>query len=85
MLNGLYARTNDPVLLGSPENLDLSTVSALHWCRAQLLLRDIPWAERRYKLEAPIEDDWEWVKANGFWRDSVSRWNSQPNELTDLL
>ncbi|KAE8446609.1 hypothetical protein EG329_011802 [Mollisiaceae sp. DMI_Dod_QoI] len=70
MLNGLYARSNDPVLLGSPNHLDLSTVSALHWCRAQLLLRDIPWAERRYKLEAPIEDDWEWVQANGFWRNS---------------
>ncbi|KAF8862107.1 hypothetical protein BDZ45DRAFT_224688 [Acephala macrosclerotiorum] len=85
MLNGLYARTNDPVLLGSPEKLDLSTVSALHWCRAQLLLRDIPWAERRYKLEAPIEDDWEWVKANGFWGNSVSRWNSQQDELIELL
>ncbi|KUJ11628.1 uncharacterized protein LY89DRAFT_722740 [Mollisia scopiformis] len=76
MLNGLYARTTDPVLLGSPPKMDLSTVSALHWCRAQLLLRDIPWAERRWKLE-PIEDDWEWVQANGFWRESVSKWNSQ--------
>ncbi|CZR60125.1 uncharacterized protein PAC_10020 [Phialocephala subalpina] len=84
MLNGLYARTNDVVLLGSPEKLDLSTVSSLHWCRAQLLLRDIPWAERRYKLEPPIEDDWEWVKANGFWRDSVSRWNNQHEDLIEL-
>lgn len=84
MLNGLYARSNDQALLGSPESLDLSTISALHWCRAQLLLRDIPWAERRYKLEAPIEDDWEWVQANGFWRNSMSRWTMEWKEVSTL-
>jgi hypothetical protein len=74
MLNGLYARSSDKVLLGNPERIDLNAVKELHWCRAQLLLRDIPWAERRWK-EEPLEDDLEWVMANGFWGEGVARWS----------